>query len=1026
MSVLEPDSSLQLPSVTVLRASAGSGKTRTLTERYVQFLLSPLVPNNGLSNILAITFSNNASREMRENVLLWLKSLYFRDRNRMAEISSITTGSEGEIARRAGEMVEKILDQYSDFQVRTIDSFMSTVFRASAVELGLPPDFRIVLDPAPLLEYAFDQFLRDARQGSRAAALLDRTVAALAAQKEDGFPWEPASALRLQVMEIEKQVSMLEADPVVEEPGAAAAELSRRILTGLEEVGRLLETSRLEENSRSAYRKALAFARGGMFADLTRLGMAANPARRPPAGDLAGRAAWERLGEVWEDTRARTGEYAALLARSFYAPYLRLHAALSATVERVKRARGTVFISDVNRKLLSALAQDMVPDIYFRIGERVFHYLVDEFQDTSPIQWRNLYPLIENSLAQGGSLFVVGDTKQAIYGFRHADYTIMRGMESENPFPSARRHTTLSMNTNFRSRSRVLRLSEQVFRENAVVMPEYREAVRQSGLDDWRQSPHDPSVQGRVEVQVLSRDDESPPERGKLHAIVDDLRRRGYRWGDIAVLASRNDQVIRATSWLNEKGVPFISYSSLDVRRRKTAGEILALLSFLDSPRDDLSFVTFILGDIFAAALADTPGSPPPARLHRFLLENRDRSPLYKAFQKEFPGTWDRFFTGLFRSAGYLPLYDLASEIYAVFRVFERKADEEATLARLLEAIKDFEGQGSNSLRDFLRFAEGREAGGAWDIDVPEGADSVRAMTIHKAKGLGFPVVIVLLYGEKNRGFGYTVTRQDGELRLVKLTRHLARGDERLGALYDEQALRDKVNKLNGLYVALTRAKEEMYVIGIKRERDSFPFDLLPEPGPVSSPGDTGPAPGVRAADAESQPVVLSHEARPVPPTVRVARLTHGERRRGDLIHAALSRILFASPDLEGDIRRALARAARAMRIDADHGDLAGSAASLIGQPPLAELFSPRAGRAVFTERELCDEEGKLVRMDRVVVDPESVTVVDWKTGAEDDQADEHEEQIANYTRILRALYPGREVRAILAYLDQGGTRSVS
>ena len=369
---------------------------------------------------------------------------------------------------------------------------------------------------------------------------------------------------------------------------------------------------------------------------------------------------------------------------------------------------------------------------------------------------------------------------------------------------------------------------------------------------------------------------------------------------------------------------------------------------------------------------------------------------------------------------------DLASEIYAVFRVFERKADEEATLARLLEAIKDFEGQGSNSLRDFLRFAEGREAGGAWDIDVPEGADSVRAMTIHKAKGLGFPVVIVLLYGEKNRGFGYTVTRQDGELRLVKLTRHLARGDERLGALYDEQALRDKVNKLNGLYVALTRAKEEMYVIGIKRERDSFPFDLLPEPGPVSSPGDTGPAPGVRAADAESQPVVLSHEARPVPPTVRVARLTHGERRRGDLIHAALSRILFASPDLEGDIRRALARAARAMRIDADHGDLAGSAASLIGQPPLAELFSPRAGRAVFTERELCDEEGKLVRMDRVVVDPESVTVVDWKTGAEDDQADEHEEQIANYTRILRALYPGREVRAILAYLDQGGTRSVS
>ena len=226
--------------------------------------------------------------------------------------------------------------------------------------------------------------------------------------------------------------------------------------------------------------------------------------------------------------------------------------------------------------------------------------------------------------------------------------------------------------------------------------------------------------------------------------------------------------------------------------------------------------------------------------------------------------------------------------------------------------------------------------------------------------------------------------------------------------------------------MALTRAKEEMYVIGIKRERDSFPFDLLPEPGPVSSPGDTGARSGGEGRGCREPARSALPRGAAGASHRRVARLTHGERRRGDLIHAALSRILFASPDLEGDIRRALARAARAMRIDADHGDLAGSAASLIGQPPLAELFSPRSRRAVFTERELCDEEGKLVRMDRVVVDPESVTVVDWKTGAEDDQADEHEEQIANYTRILRALYPGREVRAILAYLDQGGTRSVS
>jgi ATP-dependent exoDNAse (exonuclease V) beta subunit len=1035
LSVLEPDGAIQLPSITVLKASAGSGKTRTLTERYVQFLLSPVVPKNALRNILAITFSNNASREMKDSILLWLKSLHFRDPGRLVEIASITGGGEAGIVRRAGEMLENVLSQYSDFQVRTIDSFLSTIFRASAIELGVPPDFRIELNSAPLMEYAFDLFLRDARQGSEAAAVLDRAVVAVVDQRgeSDGFPWEPASTLRSRVMDIEKHVGMLEADPVIEDTAGAARGLAERILGCLEEVEQLVRASGLKENPRSAFRKSLGLARAGMFADIATRGMATGPVKKPAgkahglepaAQDLRALAAWEKIAAIWEKTRALAGEYAALMARGFYAPYLRLHAELCATLERVKKTRGIVFISDVSRKLLSCMSEDMVPEVYFRIGEKIFHYLIDEFQDTSPLQWRNLHPLIENSLAQGGSLFVVGDTKQAIYGFRHADYTIMRSMESESPFPSTRQHTTLSMQTNFRSRPAVVRLSERVFRENAAVLPEYREAVHKSGLDDWRQSPHDTSTPGRVSVEILARNDEDPPERVKLHALIDELHERGYRWGDIAVLASRNDQIVKATSWLNEMGVPFLSYSSLDVRRRKTAGEMLALLTFLDSPKDDLSFVTFILGDVFKAALADAAGSPTPMHLHRFLLESKDRRPLYKAFQLKFPEAWERFFAGLFRSAGYLPLYDLVSEIYAAFDVFEKKPDEEATLAKLLETIKDFEGRGSNSLRDFLRFAESREGDSAWDIDVPEGADSVRAMTIHKAKGLGFPVVIALLYGERNRGFGHTVLQEEGQLRLVKLTRQLSRADAELSAVYDGELLRDKVSKLNGLYVAITRAKEEMYVIGVKGERDSFPFDVLPETGFAEGAAGRPPASGAPHAT----PALLSHAARPVPPSVGAKRLGHGERARGELVHAALSRITYASAPLEAQVLQALGRAARAMRADAetDYAELARATASLIGVAPLAELFSARPERTVFTEWEVCSAEGKLFRMDRVVVDKERITVIDWKTGAEEDQEDQHQEQLANYSRILQAIYPGRQVSAILAYLDRVETRSLS
>ncbi|MCX7041047.1 MAG: UvrD-helicase domain-containing protein, partial [Spirochaetes bacterium] len=146
MSVLEPDSAIRLPSVTVLKASAGSGKTFALTERYVQFLLSPAIPKNDLRNILAITFSNNASREMREKVLEWLKRLAFHDRDRLSEICAVTGGGEERAASRAAELLEQILSRYSDFQVRTIDSFMSMVFRASALDFGFSPEFEILLD----------------------------------------------------------------------------------------------------------------------------------------------------------------------------------------------------------------------------------------------------------------------------------------------------------------------------------------------------------------------------------------------------------------------------------------------------------------------------------------------------------------------------------------------------------------------------------------------------------------------------------------------------------------------------------------------------------------------------------------------------------------------------------------------------------------------------------------------------------------------------------------------------------------
>ena len=176
MPDLEQDTALRLPRVTVLKASAGSGKTFRLTQRYAQFLLSERIPRNQLRNLMAITFSNNASGEMRKNVLEWLKRLCLEDPERIREMAAVTAGGPERLPRRAGELIETILERFSEFQVRTIDSFMASVFRASALDFGFGPDFEVVLDPQPLVDYAWNLFLRDARAGSADARLLDRTI----------------------------------------------------------------------------------------------------------------------------------------------------------------------------------------------------------------------------------------------------------------------------------------------------------------------------------------------------------------------------------------------------------------------------------------------------------------------------------------------------------------------------------------------------------------------------------------------------------------------------------------------------------------------------------------------------------------------------------------------------------------------------------------------------------------------------------------------------------------------------------
>jgi len=1079
------------PEVVILKASAGSGKTYRLSLRYLaSAFASGLAPGGragesrsdfpSLQSLLAVTFTKNAAREMKERILGWLKEAGLGDAKRIAELAGPLGISPKDLPRRARNAVEHILADYSDFRVETIDSFMTAVFKTSAVDLGFPPDFEIVLEPDELIDYVFSLYLRDVRAETGEGELF-RTILDYLNQYPKGdasFAWDPTAKILGRLVDFHRRLTARTGRVVIAKLDQERGLLIPRIIKAARDLEEAIGASGLAANAKSAWyskiRRAVAEDR---LSDLVDVSFKTIPVKKSflPA--------YTAVEHDWRALEGLVRKYGSLYARDFFTPYLQAYLSLANTLDRVKRRQGIVFIEDMNRQLARYIESELVPDIYFRLGERIRHFLIDEFQDTSPIQWRNLRPLIDESLSQGGSLFAVGDTKQAIFGFRDADYRIMKSLEDgRDGFPSAELKVE-ELKENWRSGQAILDFVKAVFLrqeepaegDEEDEQDEYARIAALSGLSRFEQNVI-PSHRGKgyVEVALLNKNwgdasidaegstaaEQGPdegadadfsdgPERLKIQSLVADLHARGYAYADMAVLTYKNKSVVQVSSWLNEKNIPFIPYSSLDIRGRKVIGEILALLRFLDSPPDDLAFASFLLGDVFGQALAHAFGRSEDWKPFLFNCRVGRASPLYVVFREHRPDLWDRFFEPLFRTTGYYPLYDLVTAVYRAFGVFARFPGEEAALARLLEAIKSFEGEGRNDLREFLALSADGESGEAWKIDVPAEIDAVRVMTIHKAKGLGFRVVILLLYGDRSRPPDFYIESSGGEegeseVHVYKITKGLAANDDELKRVYEETGTREAVNRLNTLYVALTRAEAEMYVVGVKGKGDKFPFDLIDVPDPVGGEPlqESRAAGGGRVVyrSAETKPEAwlkktaaagLRAEVRKpegpfeLLPNTREA-IHYESIRRGELAHGLLAEIEFVEDGWELAMGAAVDKLTALTGEAVEIAEVGRALAKRLPGSPVAVLFQPRPGRRVWREFVVCDAAGRAFRMDRVVVDEDGVYVIDFKTGTEPGRAggggarcDEDRDQVRAYVALLRDIYPGRPIRGLLAYVDQ-------
>ncbi len=1001
--------------------------------RFLQLLLSPGVPQNELQNILAMTFTNNAASEMRERILTVLKQVCLGDENVVAQLEFLVPLSRAALRNRAAQVLENIFHHYDALQIRTLDSFIARVFKASVMEFGFGPDVEIVMSGERILTYAFERFGREVREGTAAGSLVMNLLEILAAQgsRTGAFAWDPYSLIQRKVRDLLGKLARSVSPIRRPENPERLRELDARLRALAQTMHALIQSGPLPVNRR--FVKDLEdVASEGWQGILGRTSKESQYLNRTQT--KAERAALESFGrQLQEAVDAFYSLYREILlmdARTYYQPYVDALALVQDLLVTVKRSLGQIPLEDVNQLLVRHLSAEVIPEVYYTLGDRIYHYCIDEFQDTSPLQWGALSPLIENSLAAGGSLFVVGDTKQSIYGFRGADWRIMRSfVTGESAFPSAPLDLKF-LETNRRSTARIVEFTEQAFTRIAADEA-YRQPAEHSGLHAVHQEVADTKAgQGHVEVMVFRdtvRGEDQPaepidrPERHALLELITSARRRGYADSDLAILTPGNAHVIEVSGWLNEAGIDFLSHSSLDIRNRKLIGEIVALLTFLDSPIDDLSFTTFVLGDLCAKAFSEDPSAPSHTQLHTMLAE-RDRGqafPVYKEFSRLSAECWDRYFSRLFADVGHLPLYDLVADAFKTFDPFRHFPEEEGALAKFLEVVKNGEQGGLNDLKEFLKSAGDLEEGSDWELEPPVGESVIRVMTIHKAKGLQFPIVIVLLYDFTIALENPVIVRRGEEIELMRISADAAKISPEIQDIRQAQLSVATTDALNRLYVALTRAEREMYILLLPGRTPGFPSVLLDHP---ADPADRRPnalhsPPGYSTAIVAGYHHVLRRPER----EVASGRLTFRETRRGEYLHAILSQIEY----VEGDIRQSVATAFLRSGVPAGAaGDVEEVLSRFLSQPDVRPLFERRAGRTVLCEQEVVDASGALYRIDRILLDSDNIVVVDFKTGGErDDRA--YREQVLRYQALVRNSLSGRRVRGVLAYIDRNVVREV-
>ena len=1065
--------------LTIYKASAGSGKTFAITREYIHLLFRD---TENYKRILGVTFTNKATAEMKSRIVADLNKLARGEKSDYSEgLISVYRITPEELKLRASLILSKILHDYSHFSILTIDSFFQRVIRAFAREIGYYQGFDIELDQDRILTEAVDQMIFDLDSNP---ALKDWLVKFAEEKILEGNSWDVNRDIERLGSEVFKENFKEFGDVLVEKISDKTflqhfndglnqikTEFENKLKEFAGEAVAIIKEYSLESDYFSNKYNTnislffLKWSDADKLADFKITNTVRNhfndvdqwttktSKKKAEVQQAFDAGLNQSLGNIIDlhDDRFSIYLSAATIQKNLYV--LGVVADLLKHIREYTSGKNLFLLSDSTQFLQKLISGSDAPFVFERIGTFIRHFMIDEFQDTSSLQWNNFKPLILNSLAENNENWVVGDVKQSIYRWRNSDWRIL----SERIFDDLQPHklNIKTLNYNWRSSRNVIRFNNSFF-GNAIelLLQEVSSIEGESqaeGVDDFQGllnnaysdfgqlvPEHKNTDRGLVKVDFVKRSNERTKDwmddaLDKLPGILENLQDNNYHLKDIAILVRERAEGDKVSEFLlkyqkdkSERAYRYdiLSNDSLLLRNSETVKWIISVITYIVHPDDNLN-KAFLLYDYLEYITDEAKISPFVEFVKNngtILLSEKLENFLSQQSLKQFS------------------VYELCDCIISSFQLSELKS-ELPFIQAFQDMLQEYTRKEPVDLNSFLQWWEKNQSKRV--ISMPDGQDAIRLMTFHSAKGLEFKVVIVpfgdwsFMKSGRSGGVLWCATDvapfSDLSLLPVNLTAGLQK------TIFSRNYFREKalayVDNLNLLYVAFTRAIDALYVIVPESDKESIEnsvgklvaqslknqlFDPLKVDYPAIQMTDYwneeemnftyGMLPLAKESLLQTSTISLDdvkYTVRSVSDVVKQVipaseyltsdgNVLASKINSGKIMHEVFQRIKTAS-DIDDSL---LSMLLEGKIRETERKDLSRQIKMLVNNPKVESWFSGEW--EVRTEAAILLKDGSMPRPDRVLLKDKNAIVIDYKFGESEHPS--HQWQVQNYMKYLKLM----------------------